>query len=642
VIGRASLLLVLLAALLVPASLAAAQQAAPLDLAIRDTRLAEDGTTEIVVNVTGTSVPDVLDAGAFAVTEQGEPVDGLSVEPFLRSEGGDVVVTVVVDLSGSMRGEPLETTRLAVAGLSRTLTDAGARVQLITFASEIRVVTEATDDLDALLGAAAAFQAGGETPLYDAIVLGAEELDQLDGQRNLLVFSDGGDTSSEVDLDAAIAAVNEVGAETITVALETDDLDPAALQRFATETEGRLLTAEDLDELEELFGEVARDIASQYLLVYTSDRLEPASLDLGVEVIVAGESTSASFVIPNPREAAPRPPQAVQPSDPLVTGQTALLAGLLTAFVALILLLYVVFTGGRTRADKVLDEQLSRYIQGGDTKAGRSTAVATHFRERALQVLDASPRPKGFDQRLARSLEQAGWPLRNVEFIALVLALGLGSLLLFGLLFNWLGGLMVAAIAGTIPVAILNRKKEKRRSQFLKVLPDTLQLMAGSLRAGYGVLQSIDSVAKETTGPTAEEFGRVLTEARLGMPLDLALADMANRIDNDDFRWVVLAITIQREVGGNLAELLETVAGVLREREMLRRQVRVLSAEGRLSAIVLIGLPIFLAIYLTLVNPTYIGVLVTSGLVGWSMIVVALILMLIGVIWIRRLIQIEV
>jgi tight adherence protein B len=201
---------------------------------------------------------------------------------------------------------------------------------------------------------------------------------------------------------------------------------------------------------------------------------------------------------------------------------------------------------------------------------------------------------------------------------------------------------MVGVIAAMIPIMILNRKKEKRRAQFLRVLPDTLQLMAGSLRAGYGVMQAIDSVAKESTGPTAEEFGRVLTEARLGMPLDLALSDMSERIDNDDFRWVVLAITIQREVGGNLAELLDTVAAVLREREMLRRQIKVLSAEGRLSAIVLIGLPIFLTIYLTLINPSYIGLLVTTGLLGWSMVIVALVLMGLGIIWIRKLITIEV
>jgi tight adherence protein B len=642
VIRRTPLLLALLTVLLVPAGVAVAQPAGQLDLTVRDTRLAADGTSEIVVNVTGTSVPDVLDSDAFTVTEQGEPVEGLTVEPFLRSEGSDVVVTVAVDLSGSMRGEPMETTRLAVAGLSRVLADAGARVQLVTFASEIDVVTEPTGDLDILLPAIAAFEAGGATPLYDATVLSAQQLGQVDGQRNLVIFSDGGDTNSEADLEQAIAAVRDVGADTVTVALETDDLDPEALQRFATETDGRLLTAEDLDELEQLFGEVARDIASQYLLAYSSDRLEPASLDLGVEIAVAGESAATTFVVANPREAAPRPPQAVQPSAPLVSGQTALIAGLIAAFVALLLLFYVVLTGSRTRADKVLDEQLSRYIQGGDTKAGRSTAVATHFRERALQFLDASPRPKGFDQRLARNLEQAGWPLRNVEFVGLVLALGLGSALLFGLLFNWLGGLMVGTLAATIPMVILSRKREKRRSQFLSVLPDTLQLMAGSLRAGYGVMQAIDSVAKESTGPTAEEFGRVLTEARLGMPLDLALADMSQRIDNDDFRWVVLAITIQREVGGNLAELLETVAGVLREREMLRRQVKVLSAEGRLSALVLIGLPIFLAIYLTLVNPEYISILVTSGLLGWLMIAIGVLLMVIGVFWIRKLIQIEV
>jgi tight adherence protein B len=621
---------------------AAAQTDDGLDLSIRDTRLQPDGTTEVVVSVTGGAAPDVLDVDAFAVTEQGQPVEDLEVEPFLRSADADVVVTAVIDLSGSMRGEPMAVTRAAVAELSRTLIEAGAQVQLIGFAATIDVLTPPSDDLDLVLAAVEDLQAGGPTPLYDAIVRGTEELAAVTGQRNLLVFSDGGDTNSQASLDDAIAAATEVDVPIVIVALDTPDLDPAALDTLAAETDGRVFTAQDLDELEELFSEVARDIASQYLVRYRSDRVAPSTLDLTVAVAAGGSSASTAFAVQNLREEGPTAPRISDASPSLFSNPSFLLAGVIAAFVALLLLFATIFTGSRTRAEKVLDQQLSSYIEHGDLRAGRSGVVAAHFRDRALQLFEASPRPKGFDEKLSRSLEQAGWPLRNGEFLAMVVLSALGAGLLFGVAFNALGGVLVGLIAGWVPFVILQRRRRKRQDQFLGSLPDTLQLMAGSLRAGYGVMQAIDSVAKESSGATAEEFGRVLTEARLGMPLEQALSDMAARIDNDDFRWVVLAINIQREVGGNLAELLDTVANVLREREMLRRQIKVLSAEGRLSAVILVGLPIFLAVYLILVRPEYIGVLVTSGLFGWLLVGGAVFLMLVGIVWIRNLIRIEV
>jgi tight adherence protein B len=634
---------VLLGLLFLPV-VAAAQTEGDVDLAIRDTRLLADGVTEVVVNVTGAGTPDVLDASAFSVSEQGQPVEALAVEPFLESAGADVVVALAIDVSGSMRGEPIEVTRTAAADLVTTLTERSVRVQLLSFAGSVQVLTPATDDAEVLIAAIEALPAQGATALYDAVVVAAEELGAASGQTNLVIFSDGGDTGSEASLDDAIAAATEVGAPILTVALDTPDLDAEALQAMATATDGVVLTAQNLDELEAVFDALARDIASQYLLRYSSERLEPSTLDLTVSVTTDAGSASTTFAVQNTREElveAP-PPRVVQPTASVFADPTFLIAGLIAAFVSLLLVFVFLFTGSRTKADKVLGDQLARYISGGDVRAGRSSLVAAHFRDRAMELFDASPRPKGWDDKLSLRLEQASWPLRNGEFLAMVVLGGLGVGLLFAFVFNPLGGILVGLLVGSIPFLILSHRRSKRRDEFLGALPDTLQLMAGSLRAGYGVLQAIDSVAKESEGVTSQEFGRVLTEARLGMPLEQALDDMATRIDNDDFRWVVLAINIQREVGGNLAELLDTVAEVLREREMLRRQIKVLSAEGRLSAIILIGLPIFLALYLILVRPEYISTLVTSGVFGWILVGGAVGLMVVGVVWIRNLIRIEV
>jgi tight adherence protein B len=624
-------------------------QAEGLDLAIRDTRLAADGATSIVVNVTGTDGPDVLDAEAFAVTEQGDTIEALTVEPLLASsvpELQQVVVTLAIDVSGSMRGAAMDLTKAAAADLVRDLVPQGVLVQLIAFEAAVEVLTPPSGDVDVLIGAIDALEASGETALYDAIVVGAEQLAAVEGQRNLLVFSDGGDTTSSATRDGAIAAAQAIEIPVTLVALETPDLDAVALDRIAAETGGRVLTAAGTAELELVFEQAASDIASQYVLSYVSERVEPANLDLVVRVEAAGASAERAFTVANVREAQPTPaptsPPVAAPAPPAWTGDGALYAGGLAAFLALLLLFGFLFTSSRTRADRSLGIQLARYIEGGDIRAGRSSLVAAHFRDRALDLIDAAPRPKGFDDKLSRRLEQAAWPLRNAEFLVFVILGAFAIGLLGTVLSNLVGGLLLGVLAGATPVAVLEFRRRRRLSAFLRHLPDTLQLLAGSLRAGYAVLQGLDSVAKESSPPTSEEFGRVITEARLGMPLEDALESMAARLDSDDFRWVVLAINIQREVGGNLAQLLDTVAEVLREREMLRRQIKVLSAEGKLSAIILIALPIFLALYLVLTNPDYIGTLVTSGLFGWLLVGGASLLMLAGVMWIRKLIQIEV
>jgi tight adherence protein B len=200
---------------------------------------------------------------------------------------------------------------------------------------------------------------------------------------------------------------------------------------------------------------------------------------------------------------------------------------------------------------------------------------------------------------------------------------------------------VLLAGGAVLPRLVLANRVAKRESLFLSQLPDVLQLLSGSLQAGYGFMQAIDTVAKEATPPASTEFSRVLAEARLGMPVEDALNSMAERVGGEDFRWVVLAINIQRQVGGNLAALLSTVAATLREREMVRRQIKVLSAEGRLSAIILVALPFLLAGYISVVNPGYLQTMFDET-VGKIMVAGGVVLMGIGIVWMRKIIKIDV
>jgi tight adherence protein B len=167
-----------------------------------------------------------------------------------------------------------------------------------------------------------------------------------------------------------------------------------------------------------------------------------------------------------------------------------------------------------------------------------------------------------------------------------------------------------------------------------------LSILASSLRAGHSFLQALDTVAKEVGDPGGPEFGRVVAEIRLGRPFEEAMNALAERVGTEEFKWAILAINVQREVGGNLAEILDVLSDTVREREAIRRQVRVLSAEGRLSAKILIAMPFLIALYLAWVNPDYMRLLWTTVL-GWIMLGVGGIFMVIGAIWSWRMVKID-
>jgi tight adherence protein B len=165
--------------------------------------------------------------------------------------------------------------------------------------------------------------------------------------------------------------------------------------------------------------------------------------------------------------------------------------------------------------------------------------------------------------------------------------------------------------------------------------------MAGSLAAGYSMPQAVDTVVREGRPPISTEFNRALVETRLGVDLEDALDGISERMQSIDFSWVVMAIKIQREVGGNLAEVLATVSATLRERERLRRQVQVLSAEGRLSAWILGLLPVIFALYMVLARPEYLEPLVTTSL-GWVLVLGGVSLLAAGAFWLSKVVKVEV
>jgi tight adherence protein B len=187
---------------------------------------------------------------------------------------------------------------------------------------------------------------------------------------------------------------------------------------------------------------------------------------------------------------------------------------------------------------------------------------------------------------------------------------------------------------------VLNFRAGKRRNKFDQQLGDTLQLLAGGLRAGHSILRAVDAAAAESQSPTSEEMRRVITETSLGRDLLASLTDTAERMRNEDFVWIAQAIQINREVGGNLAEVLDQVNETIRERSEIKGHIKGLAAEGKFSAYILIAMPIGIVIMLMTVNPGYMDAMFTHPL-GWVMIGVSVVLMTIGSLWMRKIINLK-
>lgn len=238
------------------------------------------------------------------------------------------------------------------------------------------------------------------------------------------------------------------------------------------------------------------------------------------------------------------------------------------------------------------------------------------------------------------SLEQAGLRIRQADFILLVCCAGLTSGVVGFILGGLIPGLLFLALAPLGANVFLRFMASRRRAKFEAQLGDTLQMLAGGLRAGHSLLRSIDAVAHEADSPTSEEFARLVNETRLGRDLKDSMLDAARRLKSDDFDWTGQAIEIHREVGGDLAEVLDHVGETIRERAEVKGQVRALSAEGKLSAYILIALPVGMFVFLSFANPAYMGTLY-SNLLGWVMIGFSVVLLGVGSWWLSRVVKIK-
>ena len=600
----------------------------------------DDGVQILVSVPEGTDV----DLDEVTTTIDGEDAPG---EATLATSTTDVRRTAVlaIDVSESMSGERFEAAQNAALTFLDTVPD-DVYVGIVTFASDVEAAVVPTQDRDEARETIENLELTPQTSLYDG-VLAAVDMAGTEGQRSVLVLSDGADTS-DTALKDVTQAVTDADVLLDVVALEQEGAAKAALEDLAGAADGRVIDA-DPDALREAFTEEADALARQVLVtaqlpdtVTADEATVSVSLPTDDDVMVA--NAFAAVRSATPEESTNTSASPLTGETGMVIPEPAMYGGLAGVGLGLLVLMYLLIP--KPAAPLTAGEVASTYtVRSYGKYSARAAKVETE--QPLAQATDAATkvlqRNHGLEARIAARLEGAGNPLKPAEWLLLHTAIFIGA----GVLGLLLGqgsivlGLLFLVAGALIPWVYLGFKRGRRRKAFTASLPDTLQLMSGSLSAGLSLAQSVDTVVREGTEPISSEFKRVLIETRLGVGLEDALEGVAERYDSKDFHWVVMAINIQRQVGGNLAELLDTVAGTMREREYMRRQVAALAAEGKLSAWVLGGLPPAFLVYLLIANRTYVMPLFTEPL-GWLMLGGAAFWLGVGVFWMSRLVKVEV
>jgi len=507
------------------------------------------------------------------------------------------VVMVLLDTHQAHPGQRIPGRRLVGARAYVGALPANARVGLITFNTQWKLLLPPNADRSRLLRALRSAQATGpnSTAIYAAIT-GAESLLRSVGAEpgRLVILSNAEDVISRPSFAPTVP--------TDVVAWHSDSDDNIVeLHALAAASRGRVAAPTQAPSLSQSFPPPATPPASA-----------PASAP------------------------APRPASASAGSR----DSWLLIGALACVFLALLVIAMRVLRP-LTRADpRRLANQIDRY---GPRQAPSEPQTEGRAARTVLGWASSLLRSTKTERGLAERLDWAGITRSPAEWLLLT---GCGCVVLAGVLtvltHNALLSVPAGVLAGWLATrGYVSHKIRRRRNAFSEQLPDVLQLIAGSLQSGFSLPQALDAVVREDTQPAAAEFSRALAEARIGADLEDALQRIADRMDSTDLRWTVMAIRIQRQVGGNLAEVLLTTMGTMRERAFLRRQVRALSAEGRLSAYILIALPILVGAWFFYSDPKYMRILYTT-VPGLIMFVGSAALVVLGGFWMRRLIDIEV
>jgi tight adherence protein B len=575
-----------------------------------------------------TLVSSVPVATAPKVTENGKPVSSLRAENLSRAKS----VVLAVDRSRSMKGQPFANAIAAAKAFLRAKLP-NDRVAVATFATKPVMLTEFSPmpaDAQSALSSLSVDKKEGTT-LYDGVVKSARAFvrESYSG-RVVIVVTDGNETRSTASLENAIHAAREAGVLLYVVAIESKQFNPAPLRKLAQATGGSYRGARSSKALSSIYAGIAKELKRTWRVEYLTAARAGETLNLNASLAGAGKASTRLVIPAGAKRTSTDDTSGLLPAEFYESFLGTQIMGLLVGFLILLSGTFMLTSVRGSRLKRRLAPHLGE-AKGSKRKVERERLQA------AAGLFRATERTFGHWRHwiaLDRMLERADVPLRTVEFVYLSAGAALigglvGTALLTGTLFV-LGAMAVGAL---IPFAVIWFKGRSRLKAFENQLPDMLITLAAALKAGHSFKQGLQTVVDEGRPPASKELKRVLTEAQLGRPIDEALQEMAVRLGSKNFEFVITAVSIQRQVGGSLAGLIDMVADTVRQRQQFIRKVRGLTAMGRAGSYVLMGLPFVIAAAITLMNSDYMAPLYYSStghklmLIGFSMMAVGSLLL---------------
>jgi tight adherence protein B len=534
------------------------------------------------------------------VRENGGRVADLSVESAGADGGRDRGVVLVIDASRSMRGEPIQAAMEAARAFARRRAPQQP-LAVVTFNATPTVLLPFTTDaamIDRVLAAPPPL--GRSTHVHDGAAAAVRLLQAARVPAGaVIVLSDGADTGSRAGAAQVAAAARRARARIFTVGLESGAFDPSSLRALVSG--GRYTPASSPRQLAAIYDELAAQLASEHLIRYRS--LAGAGQRIDVFVRVRGVPGTAVSGYRTPRTAVdPTPPFQRSLAERFWRSPVAIVA--ISLIVALALALAIVAL--LRPSGRELRTRLAQFVSMPGADAGRGPGLTGQVFEGAERSLR---RTRWWD-RFVEELEIARIETRPVH---IVLGTGIATLFVMWLLAAI--GPVLVPLGICVPLAaraVIRRRLVGQRRLFAGQLAENLQVVASAMRAGHSFPSALAVVVEEAAEPSKAEFRRVVADEQLGVPLEDALEVVCRRMDNTDLEQVGIVAALQRETGGNTAEVLDRVAETLRARGELRRLVHTLTAQGRLARWIVSLLPVVLIGVLTVISPGYLDPIWTT------------------------------
>jgi tight adherence protein B len=581
--------------------------------------------------VRATVVTSVPSAVPPKLLENGRPVVGLQAVNLGRSKN----VVLALDTSRSMAGKPLAEAAAAATAFVATKPSSD-RIALVTFgqrASQQGPFSTSTIDSDNALRTLAVGANSG-TALWDAVDLSARLLASQPGGRVVVLLTDGNDVGSRASESDALLSLHKAGVVVYPIAFGSH-ADSSGLERLARSTGGSFHAASTSATLSGIYSSIGRELRRTWRVRYLSTARPGDKLELKASVGKLGWDT-ASVSVPGSGSATNGKPSPLLPDA--FYGRAG---DLLFTVLAALLVLAAGILAASTLRGSWLKRRLAAHVE---PSRGRAAKHRTGRERLAMlsglfRVTESTFGHRRQWRNLQLLLERADLPLRTVEFAWLLI----GCSFVLAVLAAIINGSALAILAcflvgGFVPYLVVWMKARRRVRAFEDQLPDLLITMAASLKAGHSFKQGIQSVVDEGQEPAAKELRRVLTDTQLGRPMEAALQETAERIGSKNFSFVITAVNIQRQVGGSLAGLFDMVADTVRDRQQFARKIRSLTAMGRMAAYVLVGLPFFIALAMTVLNPTYMDPLFHSH-TGHMLIMLGLTMMAFGSLVLKKIVS---